>query len=145
MGLWAVPPIIRRLAQIPALPTTSSEDFVWPTLDHIHDAQEKYGRTRPPNLRRVDGLWTTVGGAFWIQDDSDVIKLRLCVIVHSSAAGHRGAAVTENALRSKFYWSTLSSDVRAFVRACIHCVSTTGGERIPHPYGPSVHEQKQMS
>lgn len=33
----------------------------------------------------------------------------------------------------------MEEDTRAFVRACIHFLSTLGGERIPRPYGPALH------
>jgi len=44
--------------------------------------------------------------------------------------------------RSCYLWSTMTSDVRSFVRACIHCLSTTGGGKIPRPFGPSAHGTK---
>lgn len=37
---------------------------------------------------------------------------------------------------------TLSNDVERFVRVCIPCISTTGGEPIPRPFGPFVHGTK---
>lgn len=30
-------------------------------------------------------------------------------------------------------------DIQTFVRACIHCLSRTGGEKVPRSFGPSVH------
>ena len=66
----------------------------------------------------------------------------LCIIAHTGPAGHRGAASTEQSLSKSFKWSTLQADVRAFVRACIHCLSTSGGEKVPHPFGLSVHGTK---
>lgn len=63
----------------------------------------------------------------------------MCIIAHTGPSGHRGAASTESTLRQSFFWSTLTSDVRTFVRSCIHCLSTIGGERVPRPFGSSVH------
>lgn len=40
LGSWAPPTIIRHLVKIATLPTKSSEYFVRPTLDHIHDARK---------------------------------------------------------------------------------------------------------
>lgn len=40
----------------------------------------------------------------------------------------------------RFFWNTMKSDVELFVRACIHCLSTTGGGKLPRPFGPAVHE-----
>lgn len=36
----------------------------------------------------------------------------------------------------------MTTDVRSFVRACIHCLSTTGGRKVPRPLGPVVHGKK---
>lgn len=36
----------------------------------------------------------------------------------------------------------MMEDVRTFVRACIHCLSILGGEKIPRPFGPTVHGKK---
>lgn len=67
------------------------------------------------------------------------MQLRLCIIAHADSSGHRGSGSTEQALRSIFNWSTLTEDVRDFIRACIHCLSTSGGEKVPRPFGPAVH------
>lgn len=42
-------------------------------------------------------------------------------------------------LRQAFFWSKLTADVRSFVSACIQCLSTTGGEKVPRPFGPVLH------
>lgn len=39
----------------------------------------------------------------------------------------------------QFFWTTIESGVRTFVRFCIHCLSTSEGERVPHPFGPCIH------
>ena len=36
----------------------------------------------------------------------------------------------------------MTTDVPSFVRACIQCLSTTGGGKIPRPFGPAVHGTK---
>lgn len=33
-------------------------------------------------------------------------------------------------------------DVPTFVHSCIHCLSTTGGEKVPRQFGPAVHGTK---
>ncbi len=37
-------------------------------------------------------------------------------------------------MRNGFFWSTLPEDVATFVRSCIHCMSTTSGNRVPRPF-----------
>lgn len=36
----------------------------------------------------------------------------------------------------------MPGDVKTFVCACIHFLSTIGGEKIPRPFGPAVHGTK---
>lgn len=52
------------------------------------------------------------------------------------------ACLDERSVREPFYWSTLQADTQAFVRACIHCISTVRREKIPRPFGPAVHGTK---
>jgi transposase InsO family protein len=33
----------------------------------------------------------------------------------------------------------MHADIKTFVRACIHCLSTVGVGKIPSPFGPAVH------
>ncbi len=66
-------------------------------------------------------------------------RLQICRIAHTSSGGHRGAEATEIAIKRSYIWKTLSQYIRTFVKACIHCLSTTGGKRVPRPFGPAVH------
>lgn len=36
-------------------------------------------------------------------------------------------------------WSTVAGDIKTFVASCIHCLSSTGGGRVPRPYDPVAH------
>lgn len=139
LGRWAAPTTIRRIVRIPELPSSSTEGFEWPTAPSIISAQESAAEERPPNLCREENIWKNPSGAIWIPDSSSDLQLRLCIIAHTGASGHRGAGSTEKVLRKYYFWSTMTTDIRSFVRACIHCLSTTGGGKIPRPYGPAVH------
>lgn len=139
LGRWSAPVTIRRLVRVPVLPSSSSSDFTWPTSDEISSSQFRHAQDRPPNLVLVDGLWKNSAHSVWIPDACDNLHLRLCIIAHTGPSGHRGVKATESTLRQNFFWSTISPDIRTFVRSCIHCLSTTGGERVPRPFGPSVH------
>lgn len=78
-------------------------------------------------------------GPAYILDDDAYLQLRLVVVAHCGAAAHRGARATKPALRAHFAWSTLSADVKTFVKKFIHCLSTTGGETFPRPFGSTLH------
>lgn len=136
---WCIPLTIRRLVHIPPLPTAFS-DFSWPSAESISSSQATYATTRPREAVLIDGLWRVSSpGPIWIPDDADDLQLRLIVIAHSGASGHRGRSTTYQALSSEFFWSTLNDDVALFVKTCIHCISTTGGETVPRPFGPARH------
>lgn len=86
-----------------------------------------------------DGELRGPDGAIWIPGDDTSLQLRLCVIAHTDPAGHCGRLATERALRQKFFWTTLPDEIALLVQSCIHCVSTTGGEKVPRPFGPALH------
>lgn len=142
LSRWVYRAVVRRLVSIPTLPSSSASDFEWPSPESISAAQAKFAASRPPRLMLIDGLWKNPAGSIWIPDDSDDLQLRLCIIAHTGPSGHRGAKSTESTLRKNFFWSTMTSDVRTFVRSCIHCLSTIGGEKVPRPFGPAIHGTK---
>ena len=59
--------------------------------------------------------------------------MRLMVVVHAGAAGHRGQAVTIKVLSDGYVWPGMEDMVRQFVRACLLCVKTRGGKCSPTP------------
>lgn len=144
LGRWSAVPIVRRLLFIPPLLSSADADFVWPQPEELQRLQSAATNTRPNSavLDDADGLWKHPSGAIWVPDDAADLQLRLCVIAHTSAAGHRGQDATSTALKQKFSWRTLSADVKSFTRSCLHCLSTTGGTMVPRPFGPAVHGVK---
>ena len=81
-------------------------------------------------------------GAWWIPPEVDHLRLRLCVIAHGGASGHRGMKSTYEALSAKFFWKGMREDVNEFLRQCLHCLTTKGGKRVPRPYGSQIHADK---
>eukprot|EP00178_Gracilaria_changii_P000257 TRINITY_DN1027_c0_g1_i1.p2 TRINITY_DN1027_c0_g1~~TRINITY_DN1027_c0_g1_i1.p2 ORF type:complete len:1106 (+),score=114.18 TRINITY_DN1027_c0_g1_i1:5972-9289(+) len=136
---WSAPKTVRRLVMITLLPTSHNEAFCWPSTNEIAQLQQTHSATRPANLTLRDGLWKTPSNAIWIPKEVEDLQLRLCIIAHTGPAGHRGREATRKALHHHFDWKTLRQDVYAFVKACIHCLSTTGGEKVPRPFGPALH------
>ena len=141
LGRWsAALPTIQRLVYVPELPSSSAEDFEWPTAVDLYKAQQSAPEdARPPALKQenADALYKTETNAVWIPDEAADMQLRLCVIAHTGPAGHRGYAATTKALQDCFTWTTLKQDVKDFIRGCIHCLSTQGGGSMPRPFGPS--------
>lgn len=130
---------IRRIVYVPPLPSSSDPEFTWPCLQSIADAQQSHDREKPPTVELKDGIMRYSNGPIRIPDKSDDLHLRLCIIAHTGPSGHRGRVTTKNVLSENIKWTTLSDDVRPFVRTCIHCLSNIGGEKIPRQFGPAVH------
>lgn len=86
-----------------------------------------------------NGLWTTAKKVIWIPDEASDTQLRLCIIAQMGHAENRGQHVPLQALAKKYFWNTLRSDVHSFVKACIHCISTLGDEKVRQPFGISAH------
>lgn len=139
LGRWSVPKTVRRLVRIPELPRSSAEDFQWPTASVMADAQSLAATEHQPHLTLIDKLWRNQNGALWTPDSAPDLQLRLCIIAHTAPAGHRGQSTTETVLRKHHFWETMLTDVRSFVRPCIHCLSTIGSGKVPRPFGPAVH------
>lgn len=139
LSRWVPTGTVRRLVSVPVLPSSSSPEFEWPSIGDISVIQEQFKAERPEHLTNCEGLYKNPSGAVWIPDSAADLQLRLCIIAHTGPSGHRGSKTTESTLRKKFFWATMTTDVRIFVRSCIHCLSTTGGEKVPRPFGSSVH------
>ena len=73
----------------------------------------------------------------WIPDNASDLQLRLLIISHCGASGHRGTAATFEALSSRF-WNNMRDDAALFLKQCLHCLPARGGDIIPRPFGASV-------
>lgn len=137
---WSAPSLVRRLVTVPVLPSSSDSEFEWPSSEQLLSHQKRNVDSRPAEVTEgSDGLSHYPDGAIWIPSSSDDLQLRLCIIAHTGPSGHRALEPTKSALRDRFFWPTLSVDIDMFVKSCIHCLSTTGGRRVPRPFGPAVH------
>ena len=75
----------------------------------------------------------------WIPDTARDLQMRLMVCAHMKEAGHRGAAATLQRLQEYCCWSKMDQDVTEFVRQCLHCMDSKSGEKVPRPFGETVH------
>ena len=131
LGRWSAPPTLRRRVRISVLPSSSEEDFEWPSREFNSISQKHADSERPPNLDLVEGLWCNPMGAVSIPDEDSDPQLRLCIIAHTGPSGHRVGDSTPRVLRKSYFWSTISTDVRTLVRGCLHCLRTFGRESSP--------------
>lgn len=139
LGRWSAPPTLRRIIKIPVLASSSNAEFDWPSQNAVINVQSEYIDHIPDNMHQDGDLWKNTAGAVWIPEQAEELQLRICIAAHTGTGGHRGQEATEIAIRRCYFWPTLTVDVRLFVKACIHCISTTGGEKVPRPFGPALH------
>lgn len=141
IGRWNAPLMLRRLIYIPTLPSASNADFDWPSTEEVSKLQKDFNRSEPPGLQMnmKKGLLCDERNSIWIPDEANDLQLRLCIVAHTSSAGHRGIQDTKKALHSSFFWSTMQDDIKQFIKYCIHCLLTTRGNQEPRPYGPSFY------
>lgn len=116
---------------VPELPSSGYPDFEWPTVDQLYDAQSVLASSRPKGVELCDSLWKDWKGAVRIPGECTDFQLRRCIDAHTGPSGHRGVKRMECLLKDFFFWSTLSLDAQRYAKACIHCLSAAGGERIP--------------
>ncbi len=112
----------------------------WPSLEEIREAQEAVGEDviQLNQLERSDGLLTDAAGHIFVPANPPHLRIRLLVIAHAGAAGHRGQQVTERDLKARFVWPQLGAQVRAFVAKCLLCCKTRGGKVVPPPVGKAL-------
>ncbi|KAE8999859.1 hypothetical protein PR001_g18944 [Phytophthora rubi] len=131
---------LRQLAVVDQVAPLQQPDFEWPTPTEIRHVQDEAIALRVPDDVTLDSerdLYVTNTGKVWLPPDAGDLHQRVCVIGHAGASGHRGIKATLHMIKEVFYWPTMSTDVEAFIRGCIHCLST-GNSREPRPFGPTL-------
>lgn len=78
----------------------------------------------------------------WIPYELKRLQIYLCIITRTCARGRRLQSATKDTLASECKWSRLKSDFKKLVRACMQCISTTGGGNVLCPFGPAMHDNK---
>ena len=115
-----------------------SDREAWPSRAEILRAQAAV----PPELRAQEHLITDGGGALvnaagalFVPVNPPTLRVRLLVVAHAGAAGHRRKAVTWQQLQSRFTWPSMEEDMNEFLAACLLCVKTREGGLVPRPLG----------
>jgi hypothetical protein len=145
LSRWGNPEIETRTARMNKLALVSplrADSFVWPTADAItalqRDHPECVGHaTWCPDKK----CFLSKSGQIWIPDDALDMQMRICVVAHAGAAGHRRLDATMKSVSDMFDWTSLKADVKNFVTACLHCM-VVDGESIPRPWGEALHATK---
>ncbi|KAH9108266.1 hypothetical protein LEN26_014132 [Aphanomyces euteiches] len=139
-------PVTRVCRLIEVVSPLQQVDFEWPTAATISKIQRsalKGGETTPTGVFWDEDVafFVDQDGRIWIPDNAVDLQQRLCVIAHQGASGHRRIVATIKPVSDKFVWKSLSTDVEAFVRACLHCLCIDGN-MVPRPLGSALHAEK---
>eukprot|EP00171_Calliarthron_tuberculosum_P013494 IDg13494t1 len=67
------------------------------------------------------------------------LQLKVMVISHSGANGHRGQDATLSTISEAFWLPGMRAATAALVWSCLHCLITRSGDLIPRPMGTALH------
>ena len=129
---------------------TSPKDEEWPSGLQIKEAQQGVPAAEVPaglTLSAEDDLLRTEEGRVWVpgpQQGGGTLRLRLLVVGHAGAAGHRGSELTQQELQARFWWPALEADVKTFTGVCLQCVKVAGGTTLPRPLGEQIIPDRPM-
>ena len=114
------------------------EGFEIPDISRIKVSQCRYREKRPQGSVYRDGI-IYCKEKIWIPRDDVELQMAVLVATHAGVNGHRGKDATENNLKSSFYWDSMEQDCSYFVDACIHCILSQTGNKIPRPLATTCH------
>ena len=118
-----------------------SNDFTSPDAGSIIQSQRDHQDDARDTVKKSKGLWT-VHGKNWISEQDADLQLKLLVIAHCGASGHRGRDATLSILKENFSWKMMDEDCSEFVALCLHCLTGKTGHKIPRPLSATIHGKK---
>ncbi|KAH9109322.1 hypothetical protein AeMF1_015599 [Aphanomyces euteiches] len=119
-----------------------SREFKWPSMDEIVQLLRAHpDRETMSTWDETLKCFVTPASKIWIPDDAIDLQVRVCVVAHAGAAGHRRIDATTASVEEMFEWRTTKADVKGFVSACLHCI-VVDGESVPRPWGEALHATK---
>ncbi|CAM9761861.1 unnamed protein product, partial [Sphacelaria rigidula] len=75
----------------------------------------------------------------WIPSSDKQLQVRLVICAQMRDAGHRGVTATLVRLQEFCVWQGVETNVREFVRQCLHCADSRADDVVPCPLGETVH------
>lgn len=116
----------------------AAADITWPTKESIKDSQNVFKKLQTTVFSHTDRLWKQ-DSCIWTSAANQELKLKITVSSYCGEVGHRGLAATLSILRESFLWSAMDSDVKTFVKSCLHCVLSRSGQFILRLLGHALH------
>ena len=113
---------VRALAVVQRVSPLQEAEFEWSSAAEIARVQRQELESRPGGDTLPDCQWSddrqvfvVGGGAVWVPASAADLQLRLCVVAHAGACGHREERAKASALRAVF---TGRRSRRTSVRLC---------------------------
>ncbi|KAE9099476.1 hypothetical protein PF007_g15861 [Phytophthora fragariae] len=119
-----------------ALRPLDDDHFVWPTLVELREVQAAY--SSPAGAEQDENGLIVLNNRLWIPPDATDLLQRLCIVAHCGAQGHRGQHTMVAHLRRLFAIDHVVSVVASFVKTCLLCLHSKGGEIIPRPWSEVI-------
>lgn len=137
-------PPARRLMPAPLPMATPDIPATGSLLPNIREAQQNLTSGENPKLLQLSPIHNCLCDniRIYVPNNTQGLTLRFLVTAHCGKDGHRGASVTKSHILPHFTWSRLHNDVSAFCNGSPHCVTTSGGIRLPRPYIHRMHAEK---
>ena len=131
------------------LETHDGEDYPmeeqWPTMEQVRTAQQGVPEEMVTELGlvRKDGyLWDPTGATRFVPPQPQHLRVRLLLVGHAGAAGHRGIQGTQEIMGKRFWWPGMNKDIDKFIHQCLLCVKSRGGGMVPRPLGAQLRASK---
>jgi len=118
LSLWRVGSITETKGLLDPL---LQKDFVWSSLIQIHQSQD-LAFTIQLNLQfDPEGkIWVNDENIVWIPNSNE-LRLRMCIVGFSGAAGHRRVETILISVKSFCWWPDGEENVQAFCFSCLRC------------------------
>jgi transposase InsO family protein len=124
--------------------TTARVDFEYPTLEEIFVVQNTIVSRTPSVLNQISldeirkiYLYKDL---IWIPSAkfAAFLRIRLCIIAHSSHSGHRNFKETLSNLTKTFTWMNMKKEIQDFCKSCHHCQLFNKNRFIYRPFGQTL-------
>lgn len=126
---WLPLLLVRRILPIQVIPSSKSDDFLWPPMDEISKSQAQHAISRTFEVSIAeDGHYKTYNGTLWIPDEVHDLHLCQCIIARTGTSGHRSADTTERVLENILCGRQyVQTSTPSYSPALIFCPLLAGG------------------
>lgn len=125
-----------------ALRPLQDDDFEWPSLQAVSEAQTRFRSTLSAAFEDREGL-IYVDNKLWIPRQSKDLLLRVLLVTHCGIQAHRGVQVMLAQLQQRFTVDHLHEVVTRFVSQCLLCKHIKGGKLIQRPWSETTTATKR--